>query len=51
MKRIKCPQCGRVFEIEASYMAKSATGEAVLVQRAHSTCSGSEIQCACGKLL
>jgi hypothetical protein len=51
MKRIQCKACGRVIEIEASYTGTNALGEPVFVQKAHSTATGSEIQCACGKLL
>jgi hypothetical protein len=51
MKRIICKSCSRIIEIESSYIGTNALGEPVFVQRAHSTVTGSELQCACGKLL
>jgi len=51
MKRITCKNCGRIIEIEVEYWTTNANGDRVFVQRAHSTCTDSDIQCVCGKLL
>jgi hypothetical protein len=51
MKKIECPQCKRVIEIEAQWFGVNAVGAPVQVQHAHSMSQGSEIQCVCGKTL
>ena len=54
MKRLFCPECSRVIEIEAVYTTTAMVNNerrVVKVEHGHSTTINSEIQCACGTYL
>ena len=55
MKRIECPKCSRIIEIESVIFVTvtDKDGRAGLrrIDHAHATVVNGEIQCACGKYL
>jgi hypothetical protein len=54
MKRLVCPNCSRVVDIEATYVTTALVNNELKtfrVEHGHSTTKGSELQCACGQFL
>ena len=54
MRRLLCPNCSRVVEIEATYLTTATINnepKTFRVEHGHSTTKGSELQCACGQYL
>jgi hypothetical protein len=47
MKRIECPKCSRIIEIESVIFVTVTDKDG----HAHATVVNGEIQCACGKYL